>query len=256
MFTNSDAWIRALTNFEDTKTVKLFAWPVSSALALLAAACASPQVGGSAGLQVAQGTELPAPTREDVTAAERPYLVGPFDKLRIDVFGVDALQNKEFQVDASGRLAFPFVGTITAGGRTPQEISEELASRLRGRIIRDPQVTVNLVETVSQLVTVEGAVNKPGRYPAYGEMTLLRTIAVAEGTNDVAKLDSVLIFREVGGQKYVGAYNLKAIRLGAYADPAVYPNDVVVVSDSATRKLFRDLSPLLVSPLVVLLQSI
>lgn len=203
-----------------------------------------------------QGTELPAPTREDVVAAERPYLVGPFDKLKIDVFGVEQLQNKEYQIDASGRLSFPFVGTVTAGGRTPQEISDELARRLRGRIIRDPQVTVNLIETISQLVTVEGAVKRPGRYPAIGAMTLLRTIAVAEGTTDVAKLDSVLIFRTVGGSKYVGAYNLKAIRLGNYPDPAVYANDVVVVGDSATRRLFRDLSPLLVSPLVVLLQSI
>lgn len=226
------------------------------ALVLAAEACATPQIGSSSGLRLTQGTDLPAPTREDVVAAERPYLVGPFDKLRIDVFGVEQLQNKEYQIDASGRLSFPFAGTVTAGGRTPQEISDELTNRLRGRIIRDPQVTVNLIETVSQLVTVEGAVRKPGRYPAIGEMTLLRTIAVAEGTTDVAKLDSVLIFRTVGGNKYAGAYNLKAIRLGNYPDPAVYANDVVVVGDSATRRLFRDLSPLLVSPLVVLLQRI
>jgi polysaccharide export outer membrane protein len=220
------------------------------------AACSNPKVGTNPQLQLRQGTDLPAPTRADVVAAERPYLVGPFDKLKIDVFGVDGLQNKEYQIDASGRLSFPFAGTIAVGGLTPQEISEEVAKRLRGRIVRDPQVTVNLIETVSQLVTVDGEVRKPGRYPAIGEMTLLRTIAVAEGTTDVARLDSVLIFRQVAGQKYVGAYNLKAIRLGNYPDPAVYANDVVVVGDSATRKLFRDLSPLLVSPLVVLLQSI
>jgi len=213
-------------------------------------------MGMSPELQYQQGAELPIPTRADVAAAERPYLVGPFDKLRVDVFGVEELQNKEYQIDASGRLSFPFAGTIEAGGLTPQEISDELASRLRGRVIRDPQVTVNLIETVSQLVTVEGAVNKPGRYPAFGEQTLLRTIAVAEGTTDVASLENVLIFRDVNGQRYVGAYNLKAIRRGNYPDPQVYANDVVVVGDSAARKIFRDLSPLLVSPLVVLLQSI
>lgn len=236
--------------------MKSFVRLLVAAVALTLGACSTPQMGLSPGLRLTEGTELPAPTREDVVAAERPYLVGPFDKLKIDVFGVEQLQNKEYQIDASGRLSFPFAGTITAGGRTPQEISDELADRLRGRIIRNPQVTVNLIETVSQLVTVEGAVNKPGRYPAFGAMTLLRTIAVAEGTTDVAKLDSVLIFRTVGGDKYVGAYNLKAIRLGNYPDPPVYANDVVVVGDSATRRLFRDLSPLLVSPLVVLLQSI
>lgn len=224
--------------------------------ALSLAACASPQVGQSPDLAYQAGTELPAPTRADVVAADRPYLVGPFDKLKIDVFGVEQLQNKEYQIDASGRLSFPFAGTIEAGGQTPQEIADELAKRLRGNIIRDPQVTVNLMETVSQLVTVEGAVNRPGRYPAIGEQTLLETIAVAEGTTDVARLENVLVFREVAGQRYVGAYNLKAIRLGNYPNPQVYANDVVVVGDSATRKLFRDLSPLLVSPVVVLLQSL
>lgn len=224
--------------------------------ALSLAACASPQVGQSPDLAYQSGTELPAPTRADVVAADRPYLVGPFDKLKIDVFGVEQLQNKEYQIDASGRLSFPFAGTIEAGGLTPQEISDELARRLRGNIIRDPQVTVNLMETVSQLVTVEGAVNRPGRYPAIGEQTLIETIAVAEGTTDVARLENVLVFREVAGQRYVGAYNLKAIRLGNYPDPQIYANDVVVVGDSAARKLFRDLSPLLVSPVVVLLQSL
>lgn len=224
--------------------------------ALLLGACSSPKMGMSPELTFQKGVDLPAPTRADVAAAERPYLVGPFDKLKIDVFGVEQLQNKEYQIDASGRLSFPFAGTIEAGGLTPQEISEELAGRLRGQVIRDPQVTVNLIETVSQLVTVEGAVRRPGRYPAIGEQTLLRTIAIAEGTTDVAKLENVLVFREVNGQRYVGAYNLKAIRLGNYSDPQVYANDVVVVGDSSARKLFRDLSPLMISPLVVLLQSL
>lgn len=236
--------------------MRILGWLPAAAIFLLLGACATPPMGTSPELQFQRDAELPAPTRADVAAAERPYLVGPFDKLKIDVFGVEQLQNKEYQIDASGRLSFPFAGTIEAGGLTPQEISDELTNRLRGRIIRDPQVTVNLTETISQLVTVEGAVRRPGRYPAIGEQTLLRTIAVAEGTTDVAKLENVLIFREVDGRRYVGAYNLKAIRLGNYPDPQVYANDVVVVGDSAARKLFRDLSPLLISPVVVLLQSL
>lgn len=229
---------------------------MAAALAACVAGCTKPEIGADPNLQLVQQAELPAPTRADVLAAERPYLVGPFDKLKIDVFGVEQLQNKEYQVDASGRLSFPFAGSIEAGGLTPQEISDVLAERLRGTIIRDPQVTVNLTETTSQIVTVEGAVNAPGRYPVIGEMTLLRTIAVAEGTTDTARTDSVLIFRQVAGNRYAGAYNLKAIRQGNYPDPEVFPNDVVVVGDSATRRLFQDLSPLLVSPLVVLLQRL
>jgi polysaccharide export outer membrane protein len=54
-----------------------------------------------------------------------------------------------------------------------------------------------------------------------------------------------------------GLYNLDAIRRGAYDDPPVYANDVIVVGDSPQRRLFRDfvsLSPLLAGPLIAILQ--
>jgi polysaccharide biosynthesis/export protein len=53
-------------------------------------------------------------------------------------------------------------------------------------------------------------------------------------------------------------YDLGAIRRGAYADPEVFANDVVVVGDSPQRRLFRDLLqviPLITTPLVIALQS-
>jgi polysaccharide export outer membrane protein len=53
-------------------------------------------------------------------------------------------------------------------------------------------------------------------------------------------------------------YNLKAIRRGQYNDPEVFANDVVVVGDSAARRLFKDflqVAPLLSTPIIVLLQG-
>jgi polysaccharide export outer membrane protein len=55
-----------------------------------------------------------------------------------------------------------------------------------------------------------------------------------------------------------GLYNLGAIERGAYADPAIYANDVVVVGDSPQRRLFRDfvsVAPLLAAPLVAIVDS-
>ena len=50
------------------------------------------------------------------------------------------------------------------------------------------------------------------------------------------KLDDVLIFREVDGRKYIGVYNLSAIYRGNYEDPALYPDDIVMVGDSPARR--------------------
>ncbi len=227
-------------------------------LLLLLSGCGGQSIlGGSPNVTVVSSEGLPEPTRLDQQSSNRPYLIGPFDELKIDVFGVEDL-SKEMQIDASGRLSFPLVGVVEASGLTPGELADELERRLRGRYIRDPQVTVNLEETVSQVITVDGQVSKPGLYPVIGRMTLMRAVATAGGTSEFAKLNDVVIFRNVNGDQLAGLYNLKAIRRGAYSDPEVFANDIIVVGDSQARRLFRDLiqaSPLITTPLIILFRA-
>jgi polysaccharide biosynthesis/export protein len=218
------------------------------------AACAAPEMGLSPGTELLADTELPMPTRMDVLSASRPYLIGPFDKLNIDVFGVEQLA-REVQIDASGNLSFPLIGVVEAAGLTPGELATEIEKRLTGRFVRQPQVTVNLVETVSQVITVDGEVNEPGLYPVIGNMTLIRAVATAGGTTQLAGLENVVVFRTVDGQRYAALYNLQAIRRGNYEDPQMYANDVIVVSESAARRIFRDVLttvPLLTTPIIAL----
>ncbi|HEV2568143.1 polysaccharide biosynthesis/export family protein [Sphingomonas sp.] len=225
---------------------------------LLTACAGSGRLQSSQAVRVVPSAELPPPARVDLFSQERPYLVGPFDKLKIDVFGIKELSEREIQVDASGRASFPLVGSFQAAGRTPNEIAQELESKLAGNYIRNPQVTVNLEETVSQVVTVDGQVIKPGLYPVIGRMTLMRAVATAGGTAEFAKLDDVVVFRTVSGAQYAALYNLRAIRRGAYADPEIFANDIVVVGDSQARRIFKDVlqaAPLLTAPIVVALQN-
>lgn len=199
---------------------------------------------------------LPAPGRQDLTVGDRPSLVGPLDTIQVDVFNVPDL-SREMQVDASGRIAMPLIGTLDARGRTAQELAREIEAALRGRYVRDPDVTVNIKSSVSQVVTMEGQVVEPGLYPVTNQMTLLRAIASAKGLSEFAKQDDVVILRTVEGRKMAGLYNIDAIRRGAYDDPAIYANDVVVVGDSPVRRRFRDIvsvAPLLAAPLVAILQ--
>lgn len=222
----------------------------------LTACAGTGQKGLSSEVRLLSDQDLPAPARADLLANNRPYLIGPFDKLGIEVFGIEDL-SRRVQIDASGRLSFPLIGVVEAAGKTPDELATVIEARLRGRFVRNPEVTINLEETVSQVITVDGQVSKPGLYPVIGRMTLMRAVATAGGTGEFAKLDDVVIFRSVDGQQLAGLYNLKSIRRGNYKDPEVFANDVIVVGDSQARRIFKDLlqaSPLLTTPLIILTQ--
>ncbi|QGN54940.1 polysaccharide biosynthesis/export family protein [Novosphingobium sp. Gsoil 351] len=234
---------------------------VAAAACGLTTACYGPsggRLGSAGGVQVFEGNELPAPQRSDVVGVSRPYLIGPFDKLEIDVFGIEGMTRREVSADAAGRISFPIAGVIDASGMTPRELEVELVRRLRAGHIRNPEVTVNLKETVGQMVTVDGQVKQPGVYPVIGRMTLTRAIATARGLDEFAKIDDVVVMRNVGGQRLAALYNLAAIRRANYPDPDIYPNDVVIVGDSKTRRLIKDatqLAPLITTPLIIALQN-
>lgn len=205
---------------------------------------------------VENSVSLPAPMRQDLTAGDRPALIGPLDTIQVDVFNVPDL-SREMQVDAGGRIAMPLIGTIDARGKTAEEVANAIEGALRGRYVRNPQVTINIKSSVSQVVTIDGQVVEPGLYPVTNQMTLMRAIASAKGMSEFARQEEVVILRTVNGRKMAGLYNVEAIRRGAYDDPAVYANDVIVVGDSPQRRMFRDfvsLSPLLAAPLVAILQ--
>jgi len=208
-------------------------------------------------LTVVEGSKvLPPPDRSDLTAADRPALIGPLDTIQVDVFNVPDL-NREMQVDASGRIAMPLAGTIDARGKTAEELANTIETALRSRYVRNPDVTVNIKSSVSQVVTIDGQVVEPGLYPVTNQMTLMRVIASAKGLSEFARQDDVVILRTVNNQRMAGLYNVAAIRQGSYDDPPVFANDVIVVGDSPQRRLFRDfvsISPILAAPLIAIVQ--
>ena len=207
---------------------------------------------------IENNTVLPAPRREDLTVADRPALIGPLDTIQVDVFNVPDL-TRELQVDASGRISMPLVGTVDARGRTAGELAATIEALLRGRYVRNPDVTINIKNSVSQVVTVDGQVKEPGLYPVSNQMTLMRAVASAKGLADFAKIDDVVVLRTVEGRKMAGLYNLAAIRRGTYDDPPIYANDMIVVGDSPQRRLFRDfasIAPVLAAPLIAILNNL
>lgn len=240
---------------------KLFTRLVAAlAPALVLSACSYGPSGGDLGSTgMTQVVEMmPAPVTASGVPSGQPYLIGPYDKLQIGVFGIEGMEPRDVVADSAGRVSFPLAGSIDAAGRSPDEVAAIISERLRANYVRDPNVTVNVTEAISQVVTVDGQVKQPGVYPVTGNMTLIRSIALAKGLDEFAKADDVVILRTVGDRRYAGLYNLAAIRRGNYPDPQVYASDTVIVGESRQRRIFKDILqvvPLLTTPIIVSLQN-
>src|SRR3954463_12799108 len=101
-------------------------WVVLASVAGLAASgCSTPRLIGRPDLQIVSGAVLPPPGRGDLILQQRSYLVGPFDRVAVDVYGVPEL-TRTVQVDAGGHIQLPLVGDIEAAGSTPAQVAETI----------------------------------------------------------------------------------------------------------------------------------
>lgn len=223
-------------------TNKAMLGALASGLALLSAGCATHSaIRDGTATAVVPVTTLPEPDPRNAIGDISPaYYIGPQDKIDIVVYQLPEL-TKVVTVDQAGQIALPFVGQVMAGGHTPAEVRAEIASRLGQSIMRHPDVTVAVSESVGQRLTVEGAVNQPGVYPVQGKSSLLQAIAQAKGTDNVANEHIVAVFRTINNQKNAAVFDVTMIRDGRMADPVLYGNDTVVVERSAGKVLLQNL---------------
>lgn len=203
---------------------------------------------------MAASSNLPPPdaaTRVKAGAAD--YRIGPGDVLNVNVDQAAEL-SKTFEVDNSGHLLLPLVGQLPAAGRTPAELSDDIAAALKKKYMKDPQVLVSLKEAQGERVTVDGAVNKPGVYSLTGPTTLLQAVSLGGGPDQhFANVHRVAIFRTVDGQRRPVFYDLAKVRSGKAEDPPVYGNDIVVVDTSGAKSFMQNFQGAL-GPLGVLLR--
>ena len=182
------------------------------------------------------------------------YRIGPYDELKIDVFGVPELST-EAQVNLQGLVAMPLLGPVNINGLTPEEAQAEITRQLASRYLRDPRVTVMVKNSASLNVTITGAVNNQGVHPIKGRTTLTDILAQAGGVNKLGKKGQVVLYRGEGPpgqvaststaadpkmQAYVIDY--QAILDGKMRDPLVVGDDRIYVPESGLALFFSPLA--------------
>jgi len=223
----------SVRGFAFPSVVSVFVRALWCAVTLGLVACAG-QPSGDAAITAASANSQ-AVAGPGVAAGTQDYLIGPQDLLKIEVFGIEAM-NRSVRVSSTGTIGLPLIGSVQAAGLTSEQLAADIAARLTKDYLQDPQVIIFIEEYTSQRVTVVGAVKKPGVYPVKGRTTLLQVVAGAEGPSSVANIGSVKILRpQPDGTRKVMSFNLKAIRDGRIRDPEIHGEDVVQVDSSVVK---------------------
>ena len=109
--------------------------------------------------------------------------LGPGDVLKISVYNNPDLAT-ETRVSANGFITFPLIGQVQVAGMPAAAAEKKIASALvSGGFVKDPQVNILVTLLQSQLVSVLGQVNRPGRYPLDASRNLLDVLALAGGAS-------------------------------------------------------------------------
>ncbi|MDY6802759.1 MAG: SLBB domain-containing protein [Cyanobacteriota bacterium] len=169
-------------------------------------------------LTILEDTELLPSDTNDSLAVEQPYILGPGDRLNVDVLDAPDYSG-EILVLADGSLTLPLAGRVVVGGLTMPQATE-IISAAYGRIFQRPLVTVDLVAPRPVEVTVLGEVTKPGAYTFQilkpGESllgltypSLTNAISIAEGISLAANLRAIQLRRlQPGGIEKVFTLNI------------------------------------------------
>jgi polysaccharide export outer membrane protein len=136
----------------------------------------------------------PVEIRNAAVPLGQDYIVGPGDLLGISVWRDDSL-TRSVVVLPDGKIQFPLIGEIVAGGRTVAQLKQEFGEKL-SRFVVDADISVEVKQSNSLFIYIIGKVNSPGRQMLVADTTVLQALAMAGGLNTFAEKDDVKIFRQ------------------------------------------------------------
>jgi len=128
-------------------------------------------------------TQAQVPPRSLLSDSQAPSAsdapIGPRDFIEVKVFQDPNLYTKMTVTD-DGRIAMPLIGKVDVSGLTPTEVETRIKGLLE-KFIKNPDVSVTVLEAGSKPISVIGAVSRPGRIGITGNINLIQAITQAGG---------------------------------------------------------------------------
>jgi polysaccharide biosynthesis/export protein len=190
----------------------------------------------------APATTPPAAQQPAAASSSAQYRLALGDLIRITVFQVPDL-SLETRITEAGAISYPLLGSVSLVGLTVADGEARIAKGLRdGNFVRQPQVSINVIQTRGNQVSVLGQIGRPGRYPLEtGEVRLTDMLATAGGIA-VGGADQIIVVGTRNGQAYRVEVDLPSVFAPnrRSADVLLQNGDVVWVERAPTIYLYGE----------------
>jgi polysaccharide export outer membrane protein len=184
----------------------------------------------------------PAAAAATAAKADSQYTLRYGDTVNLKVVENEKLTLQDQPIRPDGRVSFPLIGEVQAGGLTLPQLTERV-TQAYGRFFVDPHVVINVEKFRPLTINVVGFVNRPGIYEIKEPVRLLQAIALGGGYDlQRAELKDVLVLRASGEVRHV---DLAAALAGRTDEnPWLQDGDTVRLAEVASPDWFRLLPPL------------
>ncbi len=131
-------------------------------------------------------------------SADSRETLGAGDNIRITVFQNPDLTT-ETRISERGTIVFPLIGEVALAGQTPAQGGARIAEQLKQKdFIKNPQISISVVQVRSRQVSVLGHVTRPGRYALDDTSSRLTDILALAGGIGPAGDDIVTVIATRG----------------------------------------------------------
>jgi protein involved in polysaccharide export with SLBB domain len=155
------------------------------------------------------------------------YVVGPGDKVEVQLIGGSAKGRYSLVVRRDGRINLPEIGPIAVGGMQFDQAREAIERRVSEQLI-GTQASVQMGELRAIQVFVVGDAKQPGSYTVSGLSTITNALFVSGGVKDVGSLRNIELKR---GGRTVTQFDLYDLLLNGdtRADIRLMSGDVILI---------------------------
>lgn len=126
------------------------------------------------------------------------YRLGVGDRLKVDYLLTPEL-TQEVSVEPDGFVSLRVAGRLAAQNLTPAALEAAVREASAHRL-RQPIVSLSVIEARSARVVVGGAVQRPGVYPLPARASTLEAVMLAGGFSPESRMDQVVVIRQRPGR--------------------------------------------------------